>query len=240
MEQDIQKMADALKSIASDRDRTNILCSGEQYAIAWLVQRIPSWISSDGLTAIGFLGNLFVAITFILGAYVNRYWLLLCSIGFFISWFGDSLDGRLAYYRNKPRKWYGFCLDITVDWIGIVLIGFGYVFYAMGWWKLVGFGFVVLYGGEMITSQLRYLVGSQYSIDSGILGPTEVRIILATIISLEAFFPGSLNYFGLLACVVLAYSHLSDTLKLLRMANKRDSIENAQKAQAKAASDHPQ
>ncbi|SUB88635.1 Uncharacterised protein [Porphyromonas macacae] len=229
------KMAEAKKAIAKDRERTNVLRKGEQTAIAWLVQRIPSWITSNGLTAIGFMGNVIVGLSFILGAYINRYWLLICSIGFFISWFGDSLDGRLAYYRNKPRKWFGFCLDITVDWFGIVLIGLGFIFYAAGFWKLIGFAFVAMYGGEMIVSQLRYKVSDQYSIDSGVFGPTEVRILLAAMISLEAFVPGTLNYLGLGACIILTILHFLDVRALLRTADERDTIENAEKLKNKAS-----
>jgi hypothetical protein len=40
------------------------------------------------------------------------------------------MDGRLAYYRNRPKKLYGFTLDITIDWIGIILIGVGFIVYA--------------------------------------------------------------------------------------------------------------
>lgn len=78
------------------------------------------------LTLIGTLGSGLVFLAFVLGAYVANWYLLLGIIGLAINWLGDSLDGRLAYYRNIPRCWYGFALDIIDDWIGIVLIGFGY------------------------------------------------------------------------------------------------------------------
>ena len=48
-------MVKSLRLISTDRQRTNILRAWEQKTIAYLVQKIPSWISSDGLTAIGFL-----------------------------------------------------------------------------------------------------------------------------------------------------------------------------------------
>ncbi len=144
-----------------------------------------------------------------------------CS--FAINWFGDSLDGRLAYYRNRPRKWFGFCLDIVVDWIGIVAIGLGYYTYVHPDWKIIGFIFVVLYGAEMIISQLRYKVTDKYSIDSGLLGPTEVRIILAALFCLEYFVPGSIHWIGLAISVVLLVSFISDFVKLLDAANERDA-----------------
>lgn len=225
MNLDKLKMARSLRLISTGRQRTNILRGWEQKTIAYLVQKIPAWISSDGLTAIGLFGNLMVAASFVLGAFVNIYWLLLSIIGFAINWFGDSLDGRLAYYRNTPRKWYGFSLDVTVDWIGTLLIGTGFTIYAPGIWKYTGFFFVVLYGWEMITAQLRYKIGGQYSIDSGIFGPTEVRILIATILLIEVLIPGSIRYLATLACVVILISNLVETRKLLKMADERDKKE---------------
>lgn len=225
------KFVKSRKIIATDRQRTNMLREWEQNTIAYLVQKIPTWISSDGLTAIGFVGNVLVASSFVMGAFLNRYWLLLSIIGFIVNWFGDSLDGRLAYYRNKPRKWYGFSLDVTVDWIGTFLIGLGYTIYAPGLWKYIGFFFVVFYGWEMITSQLRYKIGGKYSIDSGILGPTEVRILLGIIFTVEVFIPGSLQYLASVACLVLLVSNLVEFRKLLQLSNERDKADLKEKEQ---------
>lgn len=217
-------MSDTKKSISQDRKRTNVLHTQELALIAYLVERMPRWVTSNMLTTIGLCGNLLVALFMLLGALTGEsWWLLLTPLGFAINWFGDSLDGRLAYYRGKPRKWFGFCLDIVVDWIGIVAIGLGYYSYVAPEWKLVGFIFVALYGAEMIISQLRYKVTDRYSIDSGLLGPTEVRIILALLFSSEYFFPGSIQWIGLAISVVLLIAFLSDFAGLLALANERDA-----------------
>jgi phosphatidylglycerophosphate synthase len=226
-----ERMVKTLNIIAKDRKRTNILKNSEQKLIAYLVQKIPSWINSDGLTAIGFFGNVLVASSIVMGAFFSRYWLLMTIAGFIINWFGDSLDGRIAYYRNNPRKWYGFSLDITVDWVGTILIGLAYMIYAEGAWKYLGFLFVVLYGWQMITAQLRYKVGGQYSIDSGIFGPTEVRIILGAIITLEVFIPHSIYYLTTFATAFLLYSNFVEARKLLKIANQRDIEEKRIKAE---------
>ena len=215
-------MAKSIRKISAGRERTNILRNAEQKTIAYLVQKVPSWLTSDGLTAIGLFGNIMVAGSFVLGAYVSRYWLLLSLLGFIINWVGDSLDGRLAYYRNIPRKWYGFSLDVTVDWVGTLLIGTGYMIYAPGAWKYAGFFFVVFYGWQMITAQLRYKIGGQYSIDSGIFGPTEVRILLGVIITLEVIIPGSLKYLAAFACFFLLISNFVEFRKLLILADRTD------------------
>lgn len=217
---------DLIKSIFSDRPRTNLLKRQEQQAISWLVQRIPEGITSDILTAIGFFGNVVVSGSFILASFYHRAYLLLGLLGFAISWFGDSLDGRIAYYRNKPMKNYGFALDITIDWISIFIIGFGYIIYAEGVWELFGYGFVVMYGWEMILALIRYKVTGEYSIDSGILGPTEARIFIGLIMIAEVFLPGSLVYSAGFLVIVLFVVNIIDTRKLLQAAREFDKKEN--------------
>lgn len=219
-----------LKTIAQDRDRTNILRNSEQKSIAYLVQRVPKWINSDGLTAIGFFGNLFVAVCFVLATYVSDIFLLISLLGFIVNWYGDSLDGRLAYYRNVPRKWYGYSLDVSVDWVGLSLIGLGYYIYALPQWKWLGLVFIVLYGWEMITAQLRYNITGKYSIDSGIFGPTELRIVLMIILVIEYFFRGSLYYAVSLACIIMVVTNLTDMMKTLKAADQRDIREKREKA----------
>jgi len=220
---------EVLKNVFSDRTRTNLLKKQEEMAISWLVKRIPSFITSNMLTGIGFFGNMIVSASFIVAAHFSRSFLLLGLVGFAISWFGDSLDGRLAYYRNKPRKKYGFTLDITIDWISIILIGFGYLIYADGPWKMLGYGFVVLYGWEMIIALIRLYITGKYSIDSGKMGPTEVRIIIGLIMIAEVLLPGSLNYSALVVVTALFLVNVIDTRHMLHVADDIDKKELKEK-----------
>ena len=211
------------KIISTDRERTNLLRNPEQKLIAYLVQRIPMWISSNTLSFIGFIGGVIVFLSFVLAAYVDRSLLLIGVLGFLISWFGDSLDGRIAYYRKIPRKWYGFALDITIDWIGIILMGFGFVIYAEGGWEIFGYGFVVMYGWEMVTTLVRYKVTDKYSIDSGIFSPTEVRIVISLFLVLEVVWAGSILYFSAFITVLLFIFNMVDFIKLLKLGDERDN-----------------
>lgn len=220
-----------LKRIFQDRKRTNILSGVEQSTISWLVKRIPSFISSDMLTFIGTAGSVIVLLGFILGTYISRDYLLLGPLGLAINWFGDSLDGRMAYYRNTPRKWYGFSLDIIMDWVSTVLIGLGYLVYARNEYELIAFVFVALYGWAMIISQLRYKITDIYSIDAGVVGPTEIRIILAIIIILEVMFGHLIEYFATGICLVLFIINFLDTKKLLKLGDIRDNAEREAKQQ---------
>ena len=215
-----------LKTIAQGRERTNLLRKWEQRTIAYFVQRLPSWMTSNMLTGIGFFGSIVTFLSFVLDHYVHGYCLLIGVLGFFISWFGDSLDGRVAYYRNKPRKWYGFSLDFTIDWIGIVLMGMGFIVYVSDVWEIIGFLFVVLYGWEMMTALLRYKVTNKYSIDSGLLGPTEARVVISAILVLEVFVNTSIIYSSALACVILFISNIVETNRILKLADIQDKEEN--------------
>ena len=217
------------KKLFQDRKRTNILSNLEQRFISYLVPRIPNSLSSDGLTAIGLFGSLMILGSFLLAEYVNINFLLLGVVGFFILWFGDSLDGRIAYYRNKSRKWYGFALDIIMDWISTVFIGLGYVFYATGDFKYLGFTLVALYGWAMIISQLRYKVTDLYTIDAGLFGPTEIRVVICLVFVLEVVFPGSIDYSVLLICITLFFINLSDSRNLLKLGDLRDKQEKMNK-----------
>lgn len=206
----------------SDRKRTNILKRTEQFTIVFLLPKIPKFISPNVLTLIGILGSGFVFLAFVLGTYFTNWYLLLGIIGLSINWLGDSLDGRLAYYRNIPRRWYGFVLDIIADWIGIVLIGFGYYIYAKNGTQVLAFAFVSLYGWSIIISQLRYKITNEYSIDSGFVGPTELRFIITLILILEVLFRGSIAYLTGLISIILFVINTIDSLKLLKLGDLKD------------------
>ena len=96
------------------RIQTSILNPLEKKVLVWLAQRMPSWVTSDMLTFVGFLGAIVMATGYAL-ANLNLNWLWLSCLGLLINWFGDSLDGSLARVRNTQRKTYGFYIDHNVD-----------------------------------------------------------------------------------------------------------------------------
>jgi phosphatidylglycerophosphate synthase len=218
------------KEVFKDRKRTNFLRSAEQAALYFLVEKVPGFVTPNILTGIGFVGSCLVLLSFILSSYLNQYYLFIGIAGLLINWFGDSLDGRLAYYRKIPRKWYGFSLDIIMDWLSVVLMGLGFIIYAKETFDILAFSFVVLYGWAMIIAQLRYKITDKYTIDSGYIGPTELRVIISLILLIEILIPGSINYCVLLICSILLVINLMDTNKLLELGNVRDKIERAKKS----------
>ncbi|WP_316848066.1 CDP-alcohol phosphatidyltransferase family protein [Pedobacter psychrodurus] len=215
------------KRVFADRERTNILRKGEQNLILFLLKRVPKWITPNIMTGIGMFGSLIVFLSFILGSFYARHYLLIGILGFFINWLGDSLDGRLAYYRKTPRKWYGFALDIVMDWLSIILIGLGYYYYASVGTQIFAFLFVVLYGWSMIISQLRYKITGFYQIDAGYLGPTELRVIISLVLIAETLLIGSITYFAIAMVALLLVINIIDTFKLLKAGDAKDREEKA-------------
>ena len=110
----------------ANRIQTSILNPLEKKVLVYLAKRMPAWVTSDMLTFVGFLGALIVATGYALSN-LNLNWLWLASFGFFVNWFGDSLDGSLARVRNTQRKTYGFYIDHNVDVINecIMFMGVG-------------------------------------------------------------------------------------------------------------------
>jgi phosphatidylglycerophosphate synthase len=224
-----QETKEILARISIDRKRTNLLKASEQRVLVFLVQRIPPGIKPDMLTFIGFSGSLIVLLSFILAVYVHKNYLILGVPGFLINWFGDSLDGRLAYFRKTPRKWYGFSLDLITDWLSAILIGTGYLIYTEAGGELAGFGFVVMYGWAMIIAVTRYKVTGKYTIDSGIFGPTEIRIIISAIMVAEIFVKDIMLYSAVVVSSIFFIVNIFDTVKLLKLASEKDAAEKAGK-----------
>ena len=158
------------------RIQTSILNAAEKKVLVWLAERMPSWVTSDMLTFVGFLGALVVAAGYALSN-LSLYWMWLSCLGLFINWFGDSLDGSLARVRNTQRKTYGFFIDHNVDVINetIMFIGVGcspIVNMSFAMLALVGYFMLSIY--VYIDCHLK----GEMRLTYGGLGPTEFRIIL--------------------------------------------------------------
>lgn len=207
-------------SIQSDRERSNLLKDAEAELISRLCARMPGWVTPDLLTVVGVLGGGLVLAGLWLGTHW-RGWLFISIVGLAVHWFGDSLDGRLAYYRGIPRKWYGFSLDILADWCSMFLIAIGFYVYLESF-PLLPFIFLAAYGAAMLISLLRFKIRDEYSIDTFMLGPTEMRILLAVLILVEIFRADTLLQIGTLGAILLFVIDIIDFRKLLQIADERD------------------
>jgi hypothetical protein len=218
------KLDEGALRIRSSRKRTNILRVPEYAVIEFLCRIMPRWISPDMLSAIGMVGSIISACSIYFATY-NRVYLLLVVPGMIIQWFGDSLDGRVAYYRNTPRKWYGWLLDMNLDWISTVMLASAFLYY-MSDYPLLAFLFMGAYGQTFILAIMRYRITDVFLIDADSpVGPTELRIIMTVSTATEYFVPGFLFWFGVAGITVISILNLVDFFRLVKLANAKDSKE---------------
>ncbi len=216
-----------------DRSRSNILRGLEQPTLLFLCRITPKFLTPDLLTAIGMVGTLIIFAAFYFASITHdKIYLLWAILGFAINWYGDSLDGRIAYYRNTPRKWYGFALDCVMDWISLIFMSAGFFLYIDDYYKFFVFLFACNYGWVILVAQLRYKITDKYSIDPGPVGPTEVRILLCLVIITEWYFGNVLIYFSIISNILFLVINIVDTYKLLQFGNARDAEEKQIKAAA--------
>jgi phosphatidylglycerophosphate synthase len=159
----------------------------ERPALKWLAAHLPTWVSPDICTAIGVLGAIVILVSYGLSRN-NHNFLWLASLGFVINWFGDSLDGTLARYRNIERPIYGFYIDHMTDAISQVMIFLGlglthYIRFEVACLTLIAY---------LLLSVLVYVrtcVVGEFKISYGKLGPTEIRV-LAILLNTVMYFAG--------------------------------------------------
>lgn len=147
----------------------------EEEAKKWICPRIPSWINSDHLTILGYIGILITSVGIIVG-FANRWFITLVPLGLIINWFGDSFDGSLARYRNKGRPKYGYYIDKIVDSVAVITLALG--FGLSGFFKIeIALLFACLYLALMAHVDLVTHVQGENRNAFGLFGPTEIRII---------------------------------------------------------------
>lgn len=173
--------------IQARRIQTSILNAGERKLLVWLAERMPAWVTSDMLTFTGFIGALIIATGYALTPY-GIQWLWLASFGFFVNWFGDSLDGSLARVRDTQRPVYGFFIDHNIDCINetIMFLGVGMsslMHMSCALTVLVAYLLLSVY--VYITAHLK----NEFKLTYAGLGPTEFRVIAVIVNTLYIFIP---------------------------------------------------
>lgn len=163
----------------SKRIQTSVLNALEKKILIWLAERQPKWITSDVLTFIGVIGSIVVAIGYALSNY-NVSWLWLATAGFFINWYGDSLDGTLARVRNTQRPIYGFYLDHCVDGITMTIMCVGAGLSQMLNLS-IAMGVLVVYLLLSISVYINAHLKGEFKLTFAGMGPTEFRLIMMII-----------------------------------------------------------
>ena len=101
------------------RVATNPLAGLERRCLVWMADRLPRWVTSDGLTALALAAMALTGLSYAAGPR-HPGALVLAIVGLGLNWFGDSLDGTLARVRRQQRPRYGFYVDHVVDCFGVL------------------------------------------------------------------------------------------------------------------------
>ena len=161
---------------SATRQQQSMLAPLEKRALTWFAYRMPSWINSDHLTLLGFLGMAGAGLSFYL-ARTNQPALIAVIVCIAINWFGDSLDGTLARVRDRQRPRYGFYVDHMIDTFGALLLlgGLGLSGYMTG---NVAIALIVVYFMLCIELYLATHTTGVFRLSFGVWGPTELRVLL--------------------------------------------------------------
>jgi archaetidylinositol phosphate synthase len=159
------------------RVQESFLARAEKSALLWLAARMPQWVNSDHLTLLGFFALIAAGACYWLASF-DRRWLVAAIVFLALNWFGDSLDGTLARFRNRQRPRYGFYVDHAVDAIG--------TFFLLGGMALSGImsapvaiGLLIVYLLLMIEVCLATYTIGVFQISFFKMSPTELRIALS-------------------------------------------------------------
>jgi phosphatidylglycerophosphate synthase len=158
------------------RIQHNLLARSEQRLLQWLCPRITACQTPDKLTGLAKIAAVAIGAGYVLS---NREpaWLALSIAGYFVHWFGDSLDGTIARYRRIERPRYGYFIDHSCDGLATLLIlgGIG----ASPYLRLDIALFAV--AGYLLMSVHTFLlakVAGEFQLSHLGAGPTELRILL--------------------------------------------------------------
>jgi phosphatidylglycerophosphate synthase len=154
----------------------NALLTGfEQSLLFILCRHTPTWVTSNALTLLGVVGAAIAFVGLVGAHHAASLWLAI--VGIVINWFGDSMDGSLARFRQSERPKFGFFIDHTSDALSVSLICVGI---ALSPYANIVSGMILLVGYYLvfIITLIVHQVTGTFRISFGRLGPTEMRLLL--------------------------------------------------------------
>jgi phosphatidylglycerophosphate synthase len=160
------------------RQHDSILAAAEKRALIWMARRLPRWINSDHLSALGLAAMAGAGLSFWLAAANPLLGASLVVVFLLLNWFGDSLDGTVARVRDQQRPRYGYYLDHVIDLTGTALLFAGLS--ASGYMSpLIAVLVVAAY--YLVSAETFLATHSRGVFKMAFIGvgPTELRILLA-------------------------------------------------------------
>ena len=160
------------------RQHDSLLATAEKRALIWIARRLPRWIHSDHLSALGLIAMAGAGMSFWIAESDPIAGAALVVLCLALNWFGDSLDGTVARVRDQQRPRYGYYVDHVIDLAGTALLFAGVA--ASGYMSSIVATLVV--AAFFLVSAETYLATHArgiFKMAVAGVGPTELRILLA-------------------------------------------------------------
>jgi len=160
------------------RQHDSVLAGIEKRALIAIAKKLPRWINSDHLSALGLAAMAGAGASFVVAGTDPVAGASLVVLCLFLNWFGDSLDGTVARVRDQQRPRYGYYVDHVIDLAGTALLFAGLA--ASGYMSPMIATLVV--AAFFLVSAETYLATHSRGIFKMAflgVGPTELRILLA-------------------------------------------------------------
>jgi archaetidylinositol phosphate synthase len=159
------------------REYGGLLAGPEKKTLLWLAQRTPRCINSDHLTILGFAAMIAAGACYWASRW-NKMYLLFVVIALAVNWYGDSLDGTLARFRNCQRPKYGYYVDHVIDLLGTAAL-LGGLSLSGFMSPLIALGLLSAFALVEAEVFLATHVQQVFRLSCFCIGPTELRIVLA-------------------------------------------------------------
>ena len=167
-----------MSTVTHVRQHNSILAAAEKRALIWMATRLPRWVNSDHLSALGLAAMAGAGAAFIMAASDPVAGALLVVLCLLLNWFGDSLDGTLARVRDQQRPRYGYYVDHVIDLAGTALLFAGV---AASGYMSPAIAVLVVAAYFLVSAETYLATHARGVFKMAFLGvgPTELRILLA-------------------------------------------------------------
>lgn len=167
-----------MSAITHVRQNTSVLAAAEKRALIWMAERLPRWINSDHLSALGLAAMAGAGMSFWLAATNPILGTSLVVVCLLLNWFGDSLDGTVARVRDQQRPRYGYYLDHVIDLTGTALLFAGL---SVSGYMSPLIAVLVVAAYYLVSAETYLATHSRGVFKMAFIGvgPTELRIVLA-------------------------------------------------------------
>lgn len=228
----------ATATAAHIRDHRSVLADTEKRLLIAMARRLPRFINSDHLSALGLAGIVLAGASFALMS-VTPLAAYGVPVALAINWFGDSLDGTVARVRNQQRPRYGYYLDHVLDLVGTTALMSGLALSGL-LHPVLALALLIVYLLLCAESYLSTHAAGVFKMSFAGFGPTELRLVLVAGALKAAVSPlvhvptlGVMQLFdigAMIALVGMSGAFLISAARTTRLLYRAEPIPSAERA----------